>query len=125
MIESLFKENNLKVTKQRLEIINIINKLKDKATISNIVKNVDMNRSTVYRIIDKLCSNNIVIKDINVNNKDYYVLKNNHKHYIKCIKCNSIKDLDECPFDNMEIDNFKIIKHSLKIDGICNKCQEE
>ena len=122
MIDSLFKDSNLKITKQRVEIINVINKLKDKATISNIIKNVEMNKSTVYRIIDKLCLNNIIIKDINANNEDYYVLRSNHKHYIKCIKCNKIKDLKNCPIEDIDIKDFKVIKHTLKIDGICEDC---
>ena len=122
MINEIFKENNLKVTKQRIDIVNIIEKLGDGATVKNIIKNTNMNKSTVYRILDKLCLNNIIIKDININNEDYYSLKSNHKHYIKCVKCNKIKDLDNCPVEDINIKDFKVIKHTLKIDGICDEC---
>ena len=79
---------------------------------------------TIYRILNSLVKHNIVIKDINYNNDDYYMLKSNHKHYIKCIKCNKMKLLDECPFDSIKVSDYEIINHSLKIEGICKECRE-
>ena len=124
MIDKMFKNSNLKITKQRKEIIDIILELKNSATISNIIKKASMNRSTVYRIIDILVKNNILVKQINYDNNDYYVINEYHKHYIKCIKCNKIKELDHCPFDSINISGFEVINHSLKIEGICEECKE-
>lgn len=122
MIDKLFKENNLKVTKQRIEIINIISKLNSKATVKNIIKCASMNTSTVYRILDKMCKNNILVKCINSDNLEYFEIVTNHKHYIKCIKCNKEKQLDSCPFDNINIKDFKVVNHTLKMEGICKEC---
>lgn len=122
MIDELFKKNKLKVTKQRKEIVNIINDLDSAATINNILKKANMDKSTVYRIIDILIKNNILIKQINYNNDDYYILKEKHRHYIKCVKCNKVRELDKCPFDNESIDGFKIINHNVEIEGICKDC---
>ena len=122
MIDELFKKNKLKVTKQRKEIVNIINDLDSAATINNILKKANMDKSTVYRIIDILIKNNILIKQINYNNDDYYILKEKHRHYIKCVKCNKVSKLDKCPFDNESIDGFKIINHNVEIEGICKDC---
>lgn len=124
MIDKMFKNSNLKITKQRKEIIDIILELKNSATISNIIKKASMNKSTVYRIIDILVKNNILVKQINYDNNDYYVINEYHKHYIKCIKCNKIKELDNCPFDSINISGFEVINHSLKIEGICEDCKE-
>lgn len=124
MVESILKSNNLKVTKQRVDVLKSIIKLEDNSTINNIISNCNIDKSTVYRILNTFVKNNIIIKDINYNNDDYYMLKSNHKHYIKCIKCNKMKLLDECPFDSITVSDYEIINHSLKIEGICKECRE-
>ena len=123
MIEDIFKKKKLKVTKQRREIIDIINNLDYDATINNIVKKANMDKSTVYRIIDVLIKNNILIKQINYNNDGYYILKEKHRHYIKCVKCNKVRELEKCPFDNSNINGFKIVNHNVEIEGICKECR--
>jgi len=124
MVEDILKNNNLKITKQRIDVLKSIIKLEDNATITNIINNCNMDKSTIYRILNTLVKHNIIIKDVNYNNDDYYMLKSNHKHYIKCVKCNKMQVLDNCPFDNIKVDNYEIIKHSLKIEGICKDCME-
>lgn len=124
MVEDILKNNNLKVTKQRIDVLKSIIKLEDDATITNIINNCNIDKSTIYRILNTLVKHNIIIKDINYNNDDYYMLKSNHKHYIKCIKCNKMQLLDECPFDSIKVSDYEIINHSLKIEGICKECRE-
>ena len=124
MVEDLLKNNNLKVTKQRVCVLKSIIELEDNASIHNIVSSVDIDKSTVYRIINTLITNNVIEKDINYDNLDYYKLKSNHKHYIKCVKCKKISTLDSCPFDNVNVGDFEVINHSLKIEGICKDCKE-
>ena len=124
MVEDILKNNNLKITKQRIDVLKSIIKLEDNATITNIINNCNMDKSTIYRILNTLVKHNIIIKDVNYNNDDYYMLKSNHKHYIKCVKCNKMQVLDNCQFDNIKVDNYEIIKHSLKIEGICKDCME-
>ena len=124
MVEDILKKNNLKVTKQRIDVLKSIIKLEDTATITNIIYNCNIDKSTIYRILNVLVKHNIIIKDVNYNNDDYYMLKNNHKHYIKCVKCNKTIKLDKCPIDVININDFEIINHNLKIEGICKKCRE-
>ena len=118
------EDNNLKITKQRVEVIDSIVKLGNDATISNLVLSVNMNKSTIYRILDILLNNNIVEKDINYENDTYYKLKSNHKHYLKCVKCKKVMELDNCPIDHVDIDDFEVINHNLKIEGICKQCRK-
>ena len=123
-MEELLRDHNLKVTNHRLEILEIVNKLNIKSTIKNIISNTDMDMSTVYRTLNTLEENNILEKSI-INDEVVYTIKEEHKHYIKCIKCNKVTEIDTCPFDMKDnIDGYKVISHSLMIDGICNKCQK-
>lgn len=126
MIDELFKKNNLKITKQRMEIINAVVKLKDNATLKNILDqvNLKMDRSTVYRILDILIKSNILGKQINSDNQDYYMVMSEHVHYIKCVHCKRVESLNICPFDVDAFKGYKLISHSVILNGICKDCQK-
>ena len=68
---------------------------------------------------------NIIETSINYKNELYYQIKQEHKHYIKCIKCHKKEEINICPVEDLEKKGFKIITHTIEIDGICNKCQEK
>ena len=123
-MEELLKNHGLKVTTHRLEILNILNELLLNATVKNIIDKTNMDVSTVYRTLKTLEDNNIIDKTI-VNDEVVYTIKEEHRHYIKCIKCNKVTEIDECPFDvSNNIEGYKIVSHSLMIDGICDNCQK-
>lgn len=124
MIEELLKKHNLKATKQRIEILNLINKLDIDATNKNILKNTTIDKSTVYRTIETFVENNIIETSINHKNQLYYLIKQDHIHYIKCIKCHKKEEINICPVDDLEKKGFKVITHKIEIDGICDKCKE-
>lgn len=123
-MEQLLRENNLKVTKQRLEILNLINELDDNATIKNIANKIKIDNSTMYRIVELLLEKNIIEKNINYNNEIYFKIRENHIHYIRCIKCHKKEKIEICPIENIEEKGFKILNHKIEIDGICNDCFE-
>lgn len=127
MIKKIFKDNNLKFTNQRAQIYKTILDSKDDATLKNIIdKNTNINKSTIYRIINILIEHNIIIKDINYNNEICYKTNETHNHYINCIKCHKKIELDNCPISEVEISlkdaGFKIMNHKIEINGICNNC---
>ena len=123
-MEELLRNNNLKVTKQRVDILNTINELKLESTIKNIINKLDMDQSTVYRTLKTLEENNIVEKNI-INDEVIYMIKEKHQHYFKCVKCHKITEIDHCPMDlSNELEGYKILSHQLILDGICNNCQK-
>lgn len=123
-MEELLRKNKLKITRQRLEILNLINTLDDNATIKNISSKMKIDNSTMYRIIELLLEKNIIEKNLNYDNEIYFKIKENHIHYIKCIKCHKKEKIEICPIENIEEKGFKILNHKIEIDGICTDCFE-
>lgn len=124
MIE-VFKENNIKLTKQRKLVYEIISKLED-ATIKDIQDRClnDMDNSTIYRILELFLEKNIITKNIDDNIVYYSINKHEHKHYIYCIKCHKKKMIEICPISNIEKTGYKLVSHQIKINGICSNCQK-
>lgn len=124
-MEELLRKNKLKITRQRLEILNLINALDDNATTKNISSKMKIDNSTMYRIIELLLEKNIIEKNLNYDNEIYFKIKGNHIHYIKCIKCHKKEKIEICPIENIEEKGFKILNHKIEIDGICTDCFED
>lgn len=122
-MKEILKKNNLKVTANRVEILELINKLDIDATIKKILDNTTIDKSTVYRTIETFLEKKIIETSINHKNELYYTINEQHKHYIKCIKCHKKEVINICPIENLEKNGYKIINHKIEIEGICNKCQ--
>ena len=117
MVEIL-KQNNIKITKQR---ISILKQLNDYKTMKDLLKeNNDINYSTIYRIIQLFLEKEIIKIEIKNNEKNYIINNKEHVHYLNCIKCHKKEKLDFCPIQ--QINDFQIISHQLTIDGICKDC---
>lgn len=130
-ITELFKSKNLKLTKQRRIVLDLISLLKDEATAKNIASRCinDVDNSTVYRIIDLFMERGLLDKNLNYNNEIYYSLKEEHGHYFTCIKCHK-KEKIECPLEvvenKLEVNKgYKILNHTVQIEGICKKCLDK
>ncbi len=127
-MKELLTNNNLKVTKARIDILNIINGLKEDATVTNIIKSLSKyDKTTIYRTIDTFLNHNLLITETNYQEKIIYQLNTNHHDYFTCIKCHQKEELDICPIHEIEKkltnDNHIIINHVVKIEGICKNCQ--
>ena len=105
----IMKERKSYTTKNRLVILDYL-KENCSTTISAAdikkhleEKEISVNTTTVYRLLDKLCAENIIIKysDINSDKAVYqYAGEKGHcrEHlHLKCIKCGKVMHLD-CGF---------------------------
>ena len=118
----IFKDKNIKETKPRLKIYNLILENDDISLKEIINECIEIDKSTIYRVIELFLNKEIILKKLNNNNEIVYELNNYDKHYIKCIKCHKKIIIDLCPLKNIDTMGFKIVKHSIIIDGICNNC---
>jgi Fur family peroxide stress response transcriptional regulator len=128
-------EKGLKVTPQRMAILEAIHHLKNHPTAENIIefirqKHPNIATGTVYQILDTFVENNIIKRvktDRDVMRYDG-VVKNHHHLY--CSKCDLIEDYFDEELDlllndyfkNKNIKGFKMEDIVLQIRGTFNKC---
>lgn len=128
MIEEIFKNSNIKLTKQRKLIYNIIKDDNHISTIKYIVSksNDSLNTATIYRIIDTFLSNNLIVKKIGLTGEVYYEIKpQGHNHYINCIKCHKKKKIDPKEIEKFEqkvSNGYRLVSHDIEFSGICENC---
>ena len=129
MIENLLKEHHIKVTYPRVQILKSILEHPKETTLKELVraKKGSIDKSTIYRVIDLFISEGIIEKFVNADNEVIFLLRRNHGHYLTCIKCHRLVELDECPIEkyiSQDIAGFKILHHVIRLEGICSQCQK-
>lgn len=127
MIDTIFKENNIKKTIQRIEIYNTVLNSDKPLTIKqiNLLLKNKINIVTIYRIIELFVNKKIFLVSLNDDGTKSYsvVSKLNHKHYMNCIKCHKHITIDICPINNSINNNgCKIVSHNVQINVICSEC---
>lgn len=134
-IKELLKAKNLRVTKQRrqiLQILEIENNPISAEEIYNKLKDLsNMDLSTIYRNLNILEDKNILLKTTNVDGISYYQLNNDqHKHFVTCNICHKKFLIENCPIHELEDSieketGFKITGHNFEFTGICPACQKK
>ena len=134
-IRNKFSEKGLKITPQRVVILEAIYKLNNHPTADNIIEYIreshpNIATGTVYKVLETLVENSLIRKvktDKDIMRYDGIV--ENH-HHLYCSECDLIEDyLDEeldkllkNHFKNKNIKGFKIEDIVLQIRGTFNKC---
>ncbi|HKM93898.1 MAG TPA: transcriptional repressor [Prolixibacteraceae bacterium] len=129
-IRDLIASKGLKVTPQRMRVLETIYKLNNHPTAENIVEFIRKNDpnigiGTVYNVLDTLVENNIITRvktDKGIMRYDG-VLENHHHLY--CIECDYIEDYKNENLDNLlqeffkenQINNFNIEDIRVSING--------
>ena len=133
-IRNKLSKKGLKVTPQRIAILDAIYKLGNHPTADNIIEyirqsNPNIASGTVYKVLDKLIEKKLIKKV--TTDKDvmrYDGIMENH-HHLYCMECNAIEDyVDEelnsvlkNYFKNKKIKGFKIDEFILQIKGTFDK----
>lgn len=109
------------------KIIKILSRTNKPAEVSSFVSKIGVNKTTVYRQIEKLLTENVIIEVELGDGKKRYELKSlDHHHHLVCKKCGSLEDieLDEHIIlkEVSRKSNFKVEDHSLEFFGYCVKC---
>ena len=126
------KANKLKQTPKRKAILRLFldkKRFLSPEEIVGVIKKGFKKASfpSIYRNLDELYKIGILLKVEKPDRRLYYALctaKNDtHHHHIVCVKCGKIGEFEGCALmDKKKIGGFKILDHSLQLEGICNKC---
>jgi Fur family peroxide stress response transcriptional regulator len=130
IIRNKIAEKGLKVTPQRMSILEAIYSLENHPTVEQIIefirkKHPNIATGTVYKVLNTLVNNDLVKKV--KTEKDimrYDGLIENH-HHLYCVVCDYIKDYKNSELDKLlkkffeenKIDNFIIDDIKLQING--------
>ncbi|EES90141.1 Fur family transcriptional regulator [Helicobacter canadensis] len=133
MLEQLLKQNNLKITPQRITILKEIEK-RGHISIEEIYENIreihpSISLATIYKNLTSMQEAKIIDEVKLPNQKQRYeLIKKPHIHLV-CEKCGNITDMH---FDNsiqqLKKDcetqtHYKIKDASIVLLGICEHCQ--
>ena len=126
---------NYRNTKQKELILKILDKNRIHPTMQEVYElakkeNQNIGQATVYRNINKLVEDELVIKLPSVKEEGYHYDINNHPHtHLICNSCGKIIDIFDNDYEKfitkIANDNSVIIKKSLLVlEGICNNCKK-
>lgn len=131
MLKDLLKSHNIVATKQRLEVFEILHNSKEYLSaydLSDRIEGLDI--STVYRTLNLFDDQKIVSKKFNESQNafTYKYIAHKHYHYLRCIKCDKVIEIDFCPMnvldpEEVEMNNFMITDYKFEIYGYCEACR--
>lgn len=133
-VEKILRENKMRVTKNRISILKILDESDTGVTAEYIFKKArgekeKIDLSTIYRTLEALDEKDVLNKFDIGEGKYNYILKNKcHKHTIYCHLCHKKIQID-CPLFQVEeiIKNktgFTFVEKEIKLKCICEECRE-
>lgn len=132
-LEAVLREKGYKLTDQRRLIIEAFNENPGHHTAQEIFDLVKeklngINFSTIYRNLELLNTLEIINKlQIESGISHYELHGSGHHHHIICKKCGATREIDICPYKNLEEEQlnaigFKATDHKFEIYGYCSRC---
>jgi len=123
---------NLKITPQRLEIVDIL--YKDGHTnIDNLYDKLKqkfptLSLATVYKNLNLMCEKDFVSEVKIPNQKSVYELTKTEHAHIVCVKCGTILDLilntDDLVTNIKTTTDYDILSSVIVLNGICPRCKD-
>lgn len=112
--EGLLRQNNLKVTPLRVQILKILNQANMPLSYDEILSQIDANKTTFYRCMDafELCG---IVTKSESNHKNFYELAGEAKAYFVCDVCHKRTNID---MPNLKQNHIK----SVVVKGVCDEC---
>ncbi|MDF2609364.1 MAG: hypothetical protein K0R92_838 [Lachnospiraceae bacterium] len=140
--KTLLKQNGLKVTTQRILILEALEDRPDKHLTAEEIyecvkeQNPDIGLATVYRTIQLLSELNLIDK---LNLGDGYVRYEigqlgrensvqHHHHHLICLSCGNVFTVQDDLLETLEqrineVMDFEVVDHEVKLYGYCKDCQ--
>ncbi len=126
----VFKEKNIRVTPQRLQVYAILNKNHQHLTVDQIYSKVKeqfpaISLATVYSILD-LFKMHRLAREVRIEfDKSYFEIDSGAHHHFFCRRCGQTYDLDlHCEHREKEqVDGHRVEDFQGCFYGTCRECQ--
>lgn len=111
-------------------VLNVLTKTNKAMSQDDIEQHIsiDINRSTIYRVLNRFCEEGVLHRIVGENGKQYFALgvKHNktlveHHLHFRCIKCETI----ECLPGGVEYtlpENYFVENVNFVLSGTCKEC---
>jgi Fur family ferric uptake transcriptional regulator len=129
------KEKGLKLTPQRMLIVDIIHNAESHLTAEDIITHVQtrmpgVNKSTIYRTLELLEKAGCVYKSELGNEFIYHHEEEGHHHHLVCDQCGKTIDCDENLFAPVQRSlrekyNFRVDFKHVVMSGVCGECKNK
>ena len=141
--KTLLKQNGLKVTMQRIAILEaLVNRPDKHLTAEEIyecvkIKNPEIGLATVYRTIQLLAELNLIDKlDLGDGYSRYEIghkdcqNSTHHHHHLICLNCGNVLTFQDDLLETLEGSirktmNFEVVNHEVKLFGYCQECRDK
>lgn len=130
------KEAGLEITEHRVQVLMVVGNTAHPSSAQEILEKIsvknDINRVTVYRILDLLVEHN-VLNRLGLGEKSQrFCLRTAHEDehpHFHCTRCDCYLCLDarQLPVDRHALDDLSLdIRHvDIRLEGICPACQKK
>lgn len=135
--KQIIRSMNLKVTHQRLAILEILYHGERHTTAQEVFERVhqkfpEIGFATVYRFLKTLTEQRIVteVRMGGLPARYEFSASQHHHDHMSCVRCGLI-----CEFENQEIERlqervarqlgFRLVSHVLELYGLCPRCQDQ
>lgn len=128
-------EKGMKFTRHRSMILMILDNAPNPLSIEEIFlkmkeKGSKVSLSTVYRTMEALTENELVIRTafMDGNRSRYEYNRKVHKHLLVCTGCSRTVSVEDCPVEEYAAslcfrECFELTGHRMEIYGICPECK--
>lgn len=116
----------VKNTRIRQELLHLLASSKQPLSVPQLIKNISANKTSLYRQLESLQKNKLVLEtDFGDGKKHYELSSLGHHHHLICNSCGHIEDI--CFSEKLLLSQikspFKIQTHHLEFFGLCANCQ--
>ena len=133
ILKKQFSKNHLRLTKNRLDILNILRTSAQPMTIQQIITKsaAKSHFTSIYRSVSYLAQAGI-LREVPRGFKTYYELGEKlrpHHHHITCEICHRSQSIESNKIESLvhelaTFQKFKLTGHNFELTGICQDCQK-
>lgn len=122
---------NRRNTPTKEAVLNLLSRSK-KALSQDVIEkqlDIDINRATIYRVLNRFCEDEVVHKIVAEDGKQYFAIckkceepkKIQHHFHFRCLSCDTIECL-EIPVEYSVPNGYHVQHANCVLTGTCKEC---